>query len=204
VGFYERSVLPRISDRLGGVEPISRLRARITRSLGGSVLEIGFGSGLNLPHLPNGVTRLYAVDPSTTARDLAAPRIAASPVPVEFVGLDGQHIPLPDAAVDAALTTFTLCTIPDATLALTEVRRVLRPGGRLHFLEHGRSPDPSVARWQRRLNPIQRRVFGGCHLDKPIDQLVEGAGFELVELRTEYLMAPSVFGYMYEGVAERS
>jgi ubiquinone/menaquinone biosynthesis C-methylase UbiE len=204
VGFYERTVLPRIVDRVCAVEAITRARATVAGSLTGSVVEIGFGSGLNLPHLPAGVTKLFAVDPSTTARDLAARRIAASPVPIEFVGLDGQRIPLPNASVDAALTTFTVCTIPDAGLALQELRRVLRPGGQLHFLEHGRSPDADVARWQRRLTPLQRRIAGGCHLDRPIDLLVMAAGFEVVELRTDYLMAPRAFGFVYEGVAERS
>jgi ubiquinone/menaquinone biosynthesis C-methylase UbiE len=203
VGFYERAVLPRIVDKVCGTEVIGRARSRVTASMRGTIVEIGFGSGLNLPHLPPTVTKVFAVDPSTTARKMAVDRIAASPASIEFVGLDGQRLPLRDGSVDAALTTFTVCTIPDAGLALRELRRVLRPGGRLHFLEHGLAPDPDVVRWQRRLTPLQRRIAGGCHLDRPIDRLVGEAGFELVELRTAYLAAPKSFGFVYEGVAER-
>jgi SAM-dependent methyltransferase len=203
VGFYQRSVLPRIVEKVCGAESMAPVRARVMASLRGSVVEIGFGSGLNLPHLPPAVTKVFAVEPSSTARRLAAERVAASPVPVELVDLDGHRIPLPDASVDAALTTCTLCTVPDPAIALGELRRVVRPGGRLHFLEHGLSPDPEVARWQRRLTPVQRRVFGGCHLERPIDDLITAAGFDIVELRTEYLAAPRSFGYTYEGVAER-
>jgi ubiquinone/menaquinone biosynthesis C-methylase UbiE len=133
----------------------------VCEHLDGEVLEVGFGSGLNLPHLPPAATKLYAVDPAELGRRLAAERLAEAPVPVEFVGLDGQDLPLEDDSVDRVLSTWTLCTIPDADRALHEVRRVLRPGGTFHFVEHGRSPDAKVARWQDRLNPIQQRVAGG-------------------------------------------
>jgi SAM-dependent methyltransferase len=125
-------------------------------------------------------------------------------VTVEFVGLDGQALPLPDDCADAAVTTFTLCTIPDVPGALGELSRVLRPGGRLHFLEHGLSPDPKVAAWQHRLTPIQRRVCGGCHFDRPIAQLIAGAGFRIVTLENYYLAGPKTPSYLYQGVAEAS
>ena len=136
-------------------------------------------------------------------RKLAAERVAASGVPVEYVGLDGEQLPLDDASVDHVLTTWTLCTIPDVERALAEMRRVLRPGGALHFVEHGRAPDPGVARWQERLNPLQRKVFGGCHLNRRIDALIRGAGLDVTRLENHYLKGPKPFGYMYVGVATK-
>ena len=124
-------------------------------------------------------------------------------MPVEYVGLDGQDLPLDDAAVDHVLTTWTLCTIPDVARALQEMHRVLRPGGSLHFVEHGRAPEPKVAQWQDRMTPVQRRLFGGCHLNRPIDGLIEGAGFEMTAINTYYVKGPKPFGRMYEGVASK-
>jgi ubiquinone/menaquinone biosynthesis C-methylase UbiE len=147
---------------------------------------------------------VLAVDPATVGRALAARRVAASPVPVDYVGLDGQRLPLEAERVDHVLVTWTLCTIPDVAGALQEIRRVLRPGGRLHFAEHGRAPDPGVARWQDRLTPLQRRWAGGCHLNRPIDRLVEAGGFELASLETFYARGPRVMAYVYEGVAAKA
>ena len=166
MGFYEQRVLPRIVDVACGSKRMAPLRTQLCAPLTGEVLEVGFGSGTNLPFLPLTVTTFYAVDPSEGGRRLAAKRLAASSTEVRFVGLDGQRLGLDDRSVDHVLCAFTLCTIPDPTLALAEVRRVLRPGGSFHFLEHGRHPKPGVEAWQRRLNPIQRRLFGGCHLDR--------------------------------------
>ena len=202
-GLYERHVLPRIVDKACGTKDITALRARVAVGLRGEVLEIGFGSGLNLPHLPATVDRLLAVDPARVGQKLAARRLANGRVPVEFVGLDGQDVPLDDESVDTALVTFTLCTIPDPARALREVARVLRPGGTIHFLEHGLSPDAPVAKWQRRLTPIQRKVFGGCHFDRPIDELITAAGLEIVELRNHYLRGPKTPSYLYEGIARK-
>ncbi len=168
------------------------------------MLEVGFGSGRNVPHYPTQVVRVRAVDPATLGRKLAAERVAASPVPVEYVGLDGEELPLGDASVDHVLTTWTLCTIPHVDRALAEMRRVLRPGGSLHFVEHGRAPDPTVARRQDRLTPVQRRIFGGCHLNRPIDHLIESAGLRLDPLDNYYVRGPKPFAYMFEGVATRS
>jgi SAM-dependent methyltransferase len=204
VGWYQEQVLPRATNVLLGGRELARLRARVAGQLEGEVLEVGFGSGLNVPHYPAAVERVRAVDPATVGRNLAAERVAASRVPVEYVGLDGQDLPLGDAIVDHVLTTWTLCTIPDVERALAEVRRVLRSGGALHFLEHGRSPDPKVARWQDRLTPFQRRVAGGCHLNRSIDELIRDSGLEVTRMQNYYLKGPKTLGYMFEGVATKT
>lgn len=201
MGFYEERVLPRLIDVCCGGKGFDKLRARVCAPLDGEVLEVGFGSGRNVPHYPDAVSRVCAVDPSQRGRELARRRLAGSPVPVEFVGLDGQQLPLADASVDRVLCTWTLCTIPDPGQALDEMRRVLRPGGQLHFIEHGLAPGAGVAKWQRRLNPIQRRVAGGCHLDRPIDALIAGAGFDLAACATYYAGHPKPFTFFYEGRA---
>ena len=200
-------VVPRITDKMLGSGDVMKLRRLAVDGLHGDVVEIGFGSGLNVPLYPSEVTRVYAVDPSLVARRLsrrARRRVAGRRV--EFVGLDGAHLPLDDSSVDAALSTFTLCTIPDVTSALSEVRRVLRPGGTFHFLEHGLCPDPAVAHKQHRFNGVQQRLGGGCHLDRPIDALVREAGFEVTELQHDQMPGPRFmlpWGYLYEGVATR-
>ena len=204
VGLYEEQVLPRFVDVALGGARLGRLRARVAAGLEGEVVEVGFGSGHNVPYYPQAVRRVRVVDPATVGRKLAAKRVAATTVPVEFVGLDGQSLPLADGTVDHVLTTWTLCTIPDVRAALGEIRRVLRPGGALHFLEHGRSAEPNVARWQDRVTPVQRRIGGGCHLNRPIDQLVAGSGLAIGELTTYYIRGPKVVGYMYEGLATKT
>jgi ubiquinone/menaquinone biosynthesis C-methylase UbiE len=204
MGFYEEQVVPRVTDVIMRRAELTPIRARVVASLAGDVLEVGFGSGLNVPHYPGVVNRVQAVDPATVGRKLAAKRVASSGVPVEYVDLDGQALSLPSASVDHVLTTWTLCSIPDVDRALSEIRRVLRPGGLFHFVEHGRSPDLGVAGWQDRLTPFQRRVAGGCHLNRPIDQLVRNSGLELVRLDNYYVKGPRAFGYMFEGVAANS
>jgi ubiquinone/menaquinone biosynthesis C-methylase UbiE len=177
------------------------IRERVCAGLAGEVLEVGFGSGLNVPHYPPAVARVRAVDPATVGRRLAAARVARSPVPVVYVGLDGQAVAIEPGSVDHVLITWTLCTVPDARLALSEAYRVLRAGGSLRFVEHGLAPDPRVARWQDRLTPLQRRLAGGCHLNRPIDALVAGSGLELTKLDNYYVRGPKALGYMFEGVA---
>lgn len=203
MSFYADRVLPRVTDLALRGKEFTEIRGRVCAGLSGEVVEVGFGSGRNVPCYPPTVRRVRAVDPATLGRKLASRRVAASAVPVEYVGLDGEDLPIDDGTVDHVLTTWTLCTVPDVHRALTEVRRVLRPGGTLHFVEHGRAPDPKVARWQDRLTPVQRRVFGGCHLNRPIDQLLTGAGLELARIDKYYASGPKVFGYMYEGEATR-
>ncbi|HEY2577711.1 MAG TPA: class I SAM-dependent methyltransferase [Streptosporangiaceae bacterium] len=203
MSFYADQVLPRIIDFELGRKEFSRIRSRVASGLDGQVLEVGFGSGLNVPHYPPAVTRVQAVDPATVGRKLAARRVAASPVPVEYIGLDGQKLPVDPASIDHVLTTWTLCTIPDVQAALAEMHRVLRPGGDLHFAEHGRSAEPRVARWQDRLTPLQRRLAGGCHLNRPIGQLLTQAGFSLTKLDTYDLPGPKAVGHMFEGVATK-
>ena len=156
-----------------------------------------------MPHYPSDVNRVLAVDPALVGRKLAAGRVSASSVPVEYVGLDGASLPLESATIDHVLVTWSLCTIPEVDEALAEVYRILRPGGQLHFVEHGLAPEPQVARWQDRLTPIQRRVAGGCHLNRPIDRLIEGAGLAVIELDTYQLGGPKPMSYMYEGVATK-
>jgi ubiquinone/menaquinone biosynthesis C-methylase UbiE len=201
VGVYEDRVLPRLVDLTCGAKGMERYRARAIEGLHGEVVEIGFGTGLNVPLYPAAVTKVWAVEPSLRSRELARGRIEASTVPVEHVGLDGQRLPLPDASCDAGLSTFTLCTIPDPTLALAELRRVLKPGARLHVLEHGAAPDDGVARWQVRIEPWQRRFAGGCHLTRDVSDLLSDAGFDDVEITARYVKGPKPWSYFSYGTA---
>jgi SAM-dependent methyltransferase len=190
-----------MADRALRGRELGELREQVCAPLVGDVLEIGFGSGLNVRWYPPAVTSVAAVEPSDVGWRLSEARRGRSEVPVERRGLDGQHLAEPDASYDAALVTFSLCTIPDPALALAELRRVLRPAGVLCVLEHGLSPDPGVARWQHRLDPVQRRVAGGCHLSRDVPALVEGAGFTVDHLETSYLEGPSLarpwsYGYL--------
>lgn len=203
MGIYADHVLPRVVDWFMDKPAIARLREQTAAPLRGDVLEIGFGSGLSLPHYPAAVTRIYAVDPAVLGRRLARERIEQTSIPVEFTGLDGQTIPLPDASVDSALCTWTLCTIPDADRALREVQRVLRPGGVLRFVEHGRHPDPGLARWQDRLNPLQNLLAGGCNMNRPIDALITASGFALSDLETFSMPGPRLLTRMYLGTAAK-
>lgn len=187
MGLYADRILPRIVDKVCGAKSIRPLRDRACAGLTGEVVEIGFGSGHNIEHYPVAITGVTAVEPSDLAWRLAGRRIAGSPVPIRRSGLDGQALPFDDDTFDAALSTWTLCTIPDVAGALGELRRVLKPGGSLHFLEHGLAPDPKVQRWQHRLDPIEKRLAGGCVFSRPIADLVTGAGFEIAAVDVFYL-----------------
>jgi ubiquinone/menaquinone biosynthesis C-methylase UbiE len=182
---------------------VGEIRKEALRSASGVVLEVGFGSGLNVPYYPNTVTRLLALEPSPVAWRLSSKVIAQSKLAVENVGLDGQKIPLPDGSVDQVVTTWTLCTIPNPGTALSEIRRVLRPGGRYLFVEHGLAPEPRVAFFQARLTPIQRRLCGGCHFNRPIADLIKSSGFKIVPIKNFYMKGPKFAAYLYMGSAER-
>jgi ubiquinone/menaquinone biosynthesis C-methylase UbiE len=206
MGVWADRVVPRLTDFALGNEEIGELRAVACLGLHGRVLEIGFGSGLNLPHYPPEVRSVSAVEPSDIGWALSGRRRAGSRVPVERIGLDGQRLEADDGSYDAVLATFTLCTIPDAVAALAEVRRVLREGGLFHFLEHGLAPDAPVEAWQHRLEPLQRRVFAGCHLTRDVPALVTDAGLEITLLEQRYLPGPRIsrpWTYAYLGRAVR-
>ena len=202
MGFYEEQIFPRGLNIVMNNKALHGVRRRVCADLRGEVLEIGFGTGLNLPFLPPTVDVVRAVEPSGVGVRLAGKRIAASPVPVEIDGLDGQSLPFADASADSALCTWSLCTIPDAVAAVREVRRVLRPGGTLHFVEHGRADDPAVRRWQDRLNGLQRRMAGGCNLNRDIVGILEDGGMRVTALDRYYNKGePRFIGFLYEGAA---
>ena len=199
--WWSEHVVPRVTDfGLRGQE-LGRSRARVCEGLRGRVLELGFGGGLNLPHLPVGVESIAAVEPSDVGWRMSARRRRGSDVPVERIGLDGQSVEAEDASFDAALCTFTLCTIPDAMAALAEVRRVVRPGGTFHFLEHGLGQSERLRAWQRRLDPWEQRLVGGCHLTRDPGALVRESGMTRLSLETGPLAgfrgpAPLTYGYL--------
>jgi SAM-dependent methyltransferase len=201
VGVYAEQILPRLTDLACGAPGMERYRRRAVEGLRGVVVEIGFGSGLNLPLYPPEVTEVLVVEPSEVARRRSQQRRRAAGPAVYDIGLDGQSIQLGDDSCDGALSTFTLCTIPDPAAALAELRRVLRPGGRFHFLEHGIAPDDGVRRWQHRLEPLQRRVAGGCHLCRDAPALVRAAGFDLEQLEQRYVRGPRPWSYFSIGHA---
>ncbi|MBF6439131.1 class I SAM-dependent methyltransferase [Nocardia cyriacigeorgica] len=186
MGIYNDQVVPRLVEVACGIKANDKLRAQVCGGLSGRVVEIGFGSGLNVPFYPQAVRSVSAVEPADLGWKLAGKRVAAATVPIERAGLDGQSLPFADNSFDAAVSTWTMCTIPDIDAALAEVRRVLVPGGTLHFVEHGLAPDAKVQAWQHRLNPIQNAVAGGCNLNRDIRGLIERAGFEIRDVDVFY------------------
>ena len=198
---YERWVLPYLLDLAMRHKEITRYRAEVAPRASGTVLEIGMGSGLNLHYYRGATTRLLALDPSVPLLRMAKARAKKVQFPVELMALAGERIPLADHSIDAVVMTWTLCSIADPAKALAEIRRVLKPSGRLLFAEHGRAPDDRIATWQRRLNPVWGPLAGGCHLDRKIDDLVRDAGFRFDDLRKGYARLPRVFGFMYVGSA---
>ena len=204
MGFYSHHVLPRLINFAMTHEEATRLRAAHVPAARGVVLEVGIGSGLNLPFFGADVTRLYGVDPSAELLAMARPKAEGLRFPVEFLQQDAASLRIGDECIDSAVMTWSLCSIADPGSALREVRRVLKAGGALIFVEHGLSPDAGVRRWQNRLTPIWRHVAGGCHLNRKMDDLIHSAGFDVKEISTGYVPGPRVGAYMYEGTATRS
>jgi ubiquinone/menaquinone biosynthesis C-methylase UbiE len=198
---YDRVVLPRLIHFAMSRDEVTRLRAACVPRARGVVLEVGIGSGLNVPLYTKDVTHLYGVDPSAPLLAMARARASAAPFPVELLNESAERVPLETASIDTAVVTWALCSIPNPQEALREMRRVLKPGGALIFVEHGLSPDARVRKWQNRLTPAWRRVTGGCHLNRPMDSLIREAGFAIAELRTEYVPGPRPMTFMYEGIA---
>lgn len=202
MGLYDRYVLPYLIDYACGVGTVLKARSQIVPQAHGRVLEIGIGSGLNLSFYDAAkVDVIVGVDPSAAMQQRAKERVAAINIPVEMIALELGQIQAQDASFDSIVCTFTLCTIPDAVAALKEMRRVLKPGGRLLFCEHGKSPDLPVLRWQNRLTPIWKPLAGGCHLNRDISALLEAGGFRIGELHNRYIKGPRPMAYIYQGWA---
>ena len=203
MGLYARYVLPRLVTCACGTKPILKQRQKVVPKAKGCVLEIGLGAGHNIPHYDHtGVDKVIGIDPCEVSWRLAQPRVQAAPFQVEFLTGSAEDIPLENHSVDSVLLTFALCTIPDPDAALNEARRVLKPGGQLVFCEHGKAPDPDVAKWQDRVNPLWRKLFGGCNLNRDITRMITGNGFEMTDVEQMYLPGtPRVAGFNMWGVA---
>ncbi|WP_414982167.1 class I SAM-dependent methyltransferase [Congregibacter sp.] len=205
MGFYDRHVLPHFINCACGSKPIMKQREKIVPRATGTVLEIGIGTGLNLPYYdPDKVDRLIGLDPSEASWELAQSRAKGIGFPIEFIGLPGEQIPLAESSVDTIVMTFSLCTIPDPMAALEGMARVLRPGGILHYAEHGRAPDEDVRRWQNRLNRLWGAIAGGCHLNRDIPALLQEGGFHSDDQESMYLPGtPRFAGFNIWGSARR-
>jgi ubiquinone/menaquinone biosynthesis C-methylase UbiE len=201
MGLYEKWVLPRLLEFAMRNHALDRYRQRTTETARGLVLEIGVGSGLNLPLYGPPVERVWGIDPSPELLRIASKRSANASVPVSLVQASAERLPFADAAFDTLVMTWTLCSIANSTAALTEMRRVLKPGGKLLFVEHGLSPEARIASWQHRLTPCWKRIGGGCHLDREMDDLIRAAGFRVDALETGYMKGPKPWTFMYRGKA---
>lgn len=205
MGFYDKHILPHFINCACGTKPITYQRKKVVPMASGTILEIGIGTGLNLEHYDaSKVERLIGLDPSVASWEIAKKRATDISFPLEFIGLPGEEIPLQDNSVDTVMMTFSLCTIPDPLTALAGMRRVLKPGGKLIFAEHGRAPDAGVRKWQDRINPFWKAIAGGCHLNRDIPDLLGEGGFDITEMETMYLPStPRFAGFNYWGVAEQ-
>jgi ubiquinone/menaquinone biosynthesis C-methylase UbiE len=204
MGFYSRYVVPRVVTCACGMKPVLKQRQKVVPRARGKILEVGMGAGQNIPHYdPHAVDTVIGIDPCEVSWQMAQPRVRQAPFDVQFVAGSAEHIPLDDQSVDSVLLTFALCTIPNPELALAELRRVLRADGELIFCEHSRAPDPSVTRWQDRVNPFWKRLAGGCHINRDIVGLIRGAGFNVQELEQMYLPGtPRIAGFNVWGMAK--
>ncbi len=203
MSIYGRCILPRLLDLAMRNHALDSYRRATVGSARGLVLEVGVGSGLNLPLYGGEVEAIYALDPSVELLRMARRRAAKAGVPVSFVRAAGEQLPFPGAVFDTVVMTWTLCSIREPDSALTEMRRVLKPGGQVLFVEHGLAPEPAVARWQRWLTPCWSRLSGGCHLDRKADDLIRAAGFHMRPLDTAYMRGPKPWTFMYQGAAAR-
>lgn len=202
MGFYDKYILPRVLDLAMRNKDITRLRAEWVPKARGTVLEVGIGSGLNLQFYSSAALRITGVDPSLELQQMARKRAGELQCTIEFLSQPADaSLPLEAASVDTVLSTWTLCTIPNPLRALQEMKRVLKPDGQFIFIEHGRSPLPGVAVWQDRLTPVWKHIGGGCHLNRPIDELIESAGFRIVEMKIEYLPGPRPMTHTFQGWA---
>lgn len=202
MSFYQKWILPRLVDVTMRNRAATRYRSLIVPKACGTVLEIGVGSGLNLPFYGAGVEHLYGLDPSEELLAMAGKKARAIAFPIDFLAHASEEIPLDDSSVDTVVMTWTLCSIADPVKALKELRRVIKSGGTLLFVEHGLAPESGVQAWQQRLNPLWSRLTGGCNLNRKMDQLISTAGFDLAELKTEYAEGPRPFSYTYSGQAQ--
>jgi ubiquinone/menaquinone biosynthesis C-methylase UbiE len=205
MGLYSRYLFPRLMDSMLSSAEIQNLRKSVLADVQGEVFEIGFGTGLNLPHYPSNVTGITTVDPNAGAKRLAERRIAKSSIPVAHRVLSGERLPFEDESFDSVVSTFTLCSIPKVDQAVHELRRILKPQGRFYFLEHGLSEDPGIQWWQHKLTPLNRRIGDGCHLDRNAGAIIQNNGFRIEHLENFYLTkAPRFSGYIYRGTARKA
>ncbi len=199
MGLYQRFILPRLINLAMRNGQLAPYRQRVIALASGRVLEIGIGSGLNLPFYTVHAAEILGLDPHPKLVDMASRQLSS--IPAKILEGSAESIPMRDASVDTVVTTWTLCSIPDVTAALREMRRVLKPGGQLLFVEHGLAPEEGIRQWQHRLTPLWKGIAGGCHLDRPIADLVRNAGFEIVHMETGYMPGPKPMTFMYEGSA---
>jgi ubiquinone/menaquinone biosynthesis C-methylase UbiE len=201
MSLYSRVILPRLIDFVMGNKAATAERAKLVPAASGTVLEIGVGSAHNMPHYGPDVRAVYGIDPSVELWEIGRHRLGARQFPVQYLAGSAEQLPVADQSIDTVVSTWTLCSIPDVRAALREIRRVMNRGGRFIFIEHGRAPDARVRAWQDRLTPVWARISAGCHLNRPIDVLIEEAGFSLLTLDREYTSGPKPMAYLYKGVA---
>ena len=204
MSFYDRYILPHVINMACGTKPILKQREKVVPQAEGRILEIGMGSGINIPfYNPDKVEKVWGLEPSEGMRVKAQPRVSAAPFELEWLDLPGEEIPLDDNSADTIVLTYTLCTIPGWEQALRQMRRVLKPGGKMVFSEHGQAPDEAVQKWQQRVNPLWMKIAGGCHLNRDIPRLLEQGGFKVRQLDSMYVPStPKIAGFTYWGYAD--